>query len=122
MVLRCRLCVRNAGCVCFENNETSVDEDLGRIRELEEGESHLAVNLEGGERNTGLHDVIPPELLLVGHIKGRKNFGVETDHIYIFSNISLAFWPDLDKLMRMLVIRIKNCIMAMNFMPLRCTL
>lgn len=86
----------------------SVDEDLGRIRVLKEGDSHLTVNLERGELNTVLHDISSPKLLLVGHVEGRKNFGVEMDCIYRFSNVSLDFWPDLDKLMRMLVIRIKS--------------
>lgn len=49
--------MRNAGCVCFENNELlSVGEDSARIRVLEEGDSHLAENLEWGELNTALHE------------------------------------------------------------------
>lgn len=97
----------------------SVDEDLGRIRVLKEGESHWAMNLEGEKPNTALQDVHRPELLMVG----RKNFGVEMDCIYCFSNNCwIAVWPDIDKLMRMLVIRIKSWVMAMNSMPFRCKL
>lgn len=86
----------------------SVDEDLGGIRALKDGESHFTVNLERGELNTVPYDISPPQLLLVGHVEGRKNFGAETDCIYRFSNVGLDFWPDLDKLMRMLVIRIES--------------
>lgn len=54
---------------------------------------------------------------LVGHIKERKNFGVEMDCICGFSNVSLTFWPDLAKLVRMLVVSIKSRVMATNCMP-----